>query len=250
MVMVSDAISHSIVPGIVIAFLITGSKSTIPMMIGAIGSGAIALILIHCISASPYVNMDAALGVIFSTLFAFGILLINLFADYIDLDTDCVLFGDIAYIPLASKIGFFGLNVPIPVIRMIFMCIVILLLILLFSKEIVLLSFDPILALTVGLPVQYLSLILTSVLVLVIVNSFESLGSVLVIALLVFPGVTSILITRNKMYLMIASILLSLIYPIIGVFIAIHVNCSISGAIAAIASFCFFIVWIFVLVFN
>src|SRR5215210_6552073 len=101
MALVGDAISHSVLPGLVIAFLIAKTRSSWAMFLGALVAGVVTTILIEVIHRKSQVKQDAAIGIAFSTLFAIGVILVSLFADRIDLDQECVLYGEIAFVPLS-----------------------------------------------------------------------------------------------------------------------------------------------------
>lgn len=98
MSMIGDAISHAILPGIVIAFLLSGTRDSFVMMIGAAVIGIITVFLIQMFQNNG-VQSDASIGVVFTALFAGGVVLVSLFTRQVDLDLDCVLYGEIAYAP-------------------------------------------------------------------------------------------------------------------------------------------------------
>nr|WP_317170087.1 metal ABC transporter permease [Rhodocytophaga rosea] len=99
MAMVGDAISHAVLPGIVLAFLFTGSRDSVPMLLGAGILGVLCTFLIEFFHTKARLQTDASIGVTFTWLFALGVILITVFAGQVDLDQDCVLYGEIAYIP-------------------------------------------------------------------------------------------------------------------------------------------------------
>ena len=100
MAMVGDAISHAVLPGIVLAFLISGSRDSVWMILGAGLLGIFTTFLIEFFHKKARLQTDAAIGVTFTWLFALGIILISVFAGQVDLDQDCVLYGEIAYVPI------------------------------------------------------------------------------------------------------------------------------------------------------
>src|SRR5688572_30391349 len=104
MAMVGDAISHAVLPGIVIAFLISGSRDSVTMLLGAGLIGILTTFLIEFFHKKAKLQTDASIGVTFTWLFAVGVVLISLFAGKVDLDQDCVLYGEIAYVPLDTII--------------------------------------------------------------------------------------------------------------------------------------------------
>ncbi len=100
--LVGDAISHSVLPGIVIAFIVADSRSSLPMFIGALVAGVLTTLLIEMIHSRSKIKQDAAIGITFTTMFAIGVILVSLYGADTDLDLDCVLFGKLDFI--ASKI--------------------------------------------------------------------------------------------------------------------------------------------------
>ncbi|NRA48492.1 MAG: metal ABC transporter permease, partial [Phaeodactylibacter sp.] len=100
MAMLGDAISHAVLPGIVIAYLFSGSRETLPMLIGAAGIGVLTTFLVEFLHQKARLQIDASIGITFTWLFAIGIIMISMYVGQVDLDQDCVLYGEIAYVPL------------------------------------------------------------------------------------------------------------------------------------------------------
>jgi len=99
MALLGDAISHAVLPGIVIAFLVTSSRSALPMVLGAGALGVLTVLLVELFNRSRRLKEDASIGVVFPALFSLGVILISRYAAQVDLDLDCVLYGEIAYAP-------------------------------------------------------------------------------------------------------------------------------------------------------
>ncbi len=245
MALVGDAISHSLLPGITIAFLLTNSRDTLPMMLGAIAAGVATVALIEAISHSSRIKPDAAIGIVFSSLFAIGVILISAFADKIDLDAECVLYGELGFIPLQDVVMFGGMEIgPEPVVRMAIIGLIAIGLLLSFFKEMLVTSFDPGLAASLGInPTRY-QYGLTLFLSVVIVSSFESVGVVLVIAMIIFPGATALLLTDRLPKAIWLSTLFSALYAGLGFHLATWLEASIAGGMTVIAGFIFGLVWI------
>ena len=245
MALVGDAISHSLLPGITIAFLLTNSRDTLPMMLGAIAAGVATVALIEAIRHSSRIKPDAAIGIVFSSLFAIGVILISAFADKIDLDAECVLYGELGFIPLQDVVMFGGMEIgPEPVVRMAIIGLIAIGLLLSFFKEMLLTSFDPGLAASLGInPTRY-QYGLTLFLSVVIVSSFESVGVVLVIAMIIFPGATAMLLTDRLPKAIWLSTLFSALYAVFGFHLATWLEASIAGGMTVIAGFIFGLVWI------
>src|SRR5688572_3758774 len=147
MALVGDAISHSILPGIVIAYLLGRSRGPYAMFIGAVLAGMLTTFLIEIIQRRSRIKQDAAIGIVFSTFFAIGVLLISLFAGKTDLDADCVLYGELGYVGLVDPVQLFGVPIAPPeVLVMGVVCLVVIGFIVIFYKELLVTCFDPVLA--------------------------------------------------------------------------------------------------------
>lgn len=244
MALVGDAVSHSILPGIVLAFLITSSLASSIVILGAVVAGVLATVMIEVIHRKSRVKTDAALGIVFSTFFAIGVILLSLFADGIHLDTECLLYGEIGYIPLAETFVAGGLALgPVPVIQMGLVTLAILILIVLFYKELVVTSFDPGLAKSQGISVNLFHYGLMTVLSIAIVSAFESVGAILVIAMLIFPGATAGLLSDRLPTMLVLTVVLAAFYSVLGIHLATWLNASIAGSMVVMAFFLFVIVW-------
>ena len=158
--MLGDAISHAILPGIVIAFLMTGSTSSFPIFVGAIVLGLLTAFLVQSLARSG-VQGDAAIGVTFTSLFAVGVVLVSQYAAQKDLDLDCVLYGEIAFTPFDRVGGVpraFWVNLALLAVNSIVLG--------LFYKQFKLCAFDPEMASAVGISVagfHYLLMALVSI---------------------------------------------------------------------------------------
>lgn len=244
MALVGDAISHSLLPGIAIAFLISNSRDLSPIFIGAIASAIVTILLIEFIQKYSKIKPDAALGIVFTSLFALGIVIITLFADHIDLDTDCVLYGELAFIPLMKPTMIAGINFgPYPIVRMGAILLGLLAIITLFYKELLVSTFDPILANCLGIKPAIFNYGLTLILAIVIVSAFRSVGAILVVAMLLFPGCTARLISNDLKSILKISVVLCLLYAILGFHLATVLDCTIAGAMTVCAACLFLIIW-------
>ena len=244
MALVGDAISHSLLPGITLAFLLTHSRDTLPMMIGAIAAGVLTVALIEAIRYTSRIKADAAIGIVFSSLFAFGVIMISVFADKVDLDAECVLYGELGFIPL-QEVAYFGdLAIgPEPVVRMAVIAVLSIILLTAFYKEMLVTSFDAGLAASLGISPARYQYGLTLFLSIVIVSSFESVGVVLVIAMIIFPGATALLLTDRLSNALWISTAFTALYAVFGFHLATWLNASIAGGMTVIAGVLFGIVW-------
>ncbi len=201
--LLGDAVSHAVLPGIVAGFLVAGSRETIPMVVGALGAALVAVLLIELVRRVGKVESGAAMGVVFTGLFALGVLMIEQgAARSVDLDADCVLYGQLEDVIWLGPTRFADLadpavwlTLPREAMQLIVVFAIGLLLVWAFFKELTIASFDPGLADTVGVSsalVQTALVVLTAV---VTVAAFEAVGSILVIAMLICPAATARLLT-------------------------------------------------------
>jgi len=246
MALVGDAISHSVLPGIVIAFLVSGSRGSGAMFLGALAAGIVTTVIIETIHRNSRIKQDAAIGIAFTTLFAIGVILISLFAGQVDLDQECVLYGEIGWVTLESpaKLGSVVLG-PASLVRMAIVLAATVALIGLFYKELLVSSFDAGLASSLGINATLVHYALMSWLSVVVVSAFESVGAILVIAMLILPGATASLISYRLPVIMGLTLLHCALSSLLGVHLAYWLNCSMAAAIVVMATALFVLAWVF-----
>lgn len=243
--LVGDAISHSILPGIAIAFLLTASRSVPAMFAGAAVAGVLTTLFIEFIHRKSRVKPDAAIGIVFTTLFAFGMVVISRGMGDVHLDADCVLYGEIGFTPLRESIVLFGIPLgPRPLVTMGGMTLLDVLLVLLFYRQLLVTSFDSGLARSLGMPVNVVHYGLMIALAFTIVAAFEAVGVVLVIAMLIFPAVTAGFFFERLPSLLWSVAPLSIAYSLGGFHLSMWLDCSIAGAMVVVAGFLFLVAWV------
>jgi manganese/zinc/iron transport system permease protein len=246
MALIGDAISHAVLPGIVIAYLISGSRDSIFMIAGAGTIGLLTTFLIEFLHRKARLQEDASIGVIFTTLFATGVILISYYAENIDLDQDCVLYGEIALVPLDTFILPSGMDIG-P--RAMWIGCLVFTLILLFIelgyKELFLTTFDPAYAASIGISVTLWHYLLMGLVSFTTVASFEAVGAILVVAFLVAPAATAYLLTDNFTKMLMLSVLVGIIAAIGGYYLAVLMDASIAGGMSTVAGLEFFLVLLF-----
>ena len=243
MAMVGDAISHAVLPGIVLAYLFSGSRGTIPMLIGAAALGVLTTLLIELFYKQAKLQIDASIGITFTWLFAIGIIMISLFAGQVDLDQDCVLYGEIAYVPLDLWfIGDFNLGPRALYIAMA-MLFIVLLIIIRGYKGLFLTTFNEEYASALGVKVAFWHYLLMSSVSLTTVISFESVGAILVVAFLIVPPATAYLLTTKLKSMLWLTALFAVLSSVFGYYLAVLINGSIAGAMATVAGILFVMVW-------
>ncbi len=246
MALIGDAISHAVLPGIVLAFLISGSRDSFVMIIGAGLIGLLTTFLIEFLHRKARLQEDASIGVIFTTLFAIGVILISYFAENIDLDQDCVLYGEIALAPLDTWTLASGLDIgPRALWTGLFVFLVILLFIVVGYKELFLTTFDPSFATSIGISVTLWHYLLMGMVSFTTVASFEAVGAILVVAFLVAPAATAYLLTDNFNKMLLITVLVGCIAAIGGYYLAVFMDASIAGGMTTIVGLEFLLVLLF-----
>lgn len=247
MALVGDAISHSILPGLALAFLVAHSLEAPVMFVGAVLAGVLATAAIEFIHGRSKVKADAAIGITFTTLFAVGVVLINLFAGRIHLDPECVLYGDLNFLPFEpERLVLGGLDFgPLPVGVMFFVALLVILLIFVFYKELLLSSFDASLAGALGFSPRLIHYLLMAVLSLVVVGSFEAVGAILVIAMLILPGATAQLLSNRLPRVLVLSVLVAGLSAVGGLYMGVATDVPIAAAMVVVGSVLFVAAWFF-----
>lgn len=209
--LLGDAISHAALPGIALAFLITGTKSPLGLMLGAMAAGMIATLLVSSISISTRVSYDSALGTILSVFFGFGLVLLTV----------------IQKMPNANQAGLstflFGQAAALVIEEVVTMCVfgaIALTPTLLFWKEFKLLAFDPEYGQSLGMPIRYLDILLTSLLVVAIVIGLQTVGVVLMSAMIIAPAVAARQWTNRLGIMVSLSALFGALAGVLGAFLS------------------------------
>lgn len=241
--MLGDAISHAILPGIVVAFMLTGSRASFPMFLGAVALGLLTTFLVQTLSRGG-VQGDAAIGVTFTALFAVGVVMVSRSVGKVDLDLDCVLYGEIAYAPFDMVRGW-GLAVPRAVLVNAGLLLLNLAVVMAFYKQFKLCAFDPAMAAAVGIPVMGMHYLLMGLVSITTVGAFESVGAILVVAMLIVPAATAYLLTDRLSHMLALAVLVGVLSSAGGYLIAARVDCSIAGAISSVAGGLFALAFLF-----
>ena len=215
MSMMGDAISHAVLPGLAIAFLVSGSRESLPMLIGAVLIGVLTTLFIQAIDKLSGLDKGASMGVVFTTLFALGLILIRQAADHVDLDPSCVLYGAIELTPLDTYL-MFGYEIPRAAVTNGAMLLINLLFVLLFFKELKITSFDPALATGLGISARFMHYVLMTLVAMTTVAAFEAVGSILVIAMLVVPPATAFLLAERLESMMILALVFAVLSAVGG----------------------------------
>ncbi len=235
MAMMADAISHAILPGLVVAYFVANGPNFIAGVLGAGAAGLLTVALVEALQRTGKVKSDAAIGIVFPALFAFGTFLVSRYFSTVHLDADAVLFGEIAFAPF-DRLIISGVDYGSqPMIVLGGLALMNLLLVLLFFKELKIATFDAGLAATLGFSPVLVHYGLMTTVSVTTVGSFSAVGAILVVALMIVPAATAYLLT-DRLDLMIAlSVGSGIASAISGYYIARAVDVSISGMMAVMA---------------
>ena len=242
--MVSDAISHSVLLGIVLAFFIVKDVGSPLLIAGAALFGVITVFAVEFLSGTGLVKNDDAVGIVFPMFFALAVVLITKFARNVHLDTDIVLMGEVIIAPL-NRTEFLGMDLPKAFVQMGILFIVNLLFIIIFFKELKITTFDKGFAKLAGFSSVALFYALMTLSSLTAVTAFDAVGAILVVSFLITPGAAAYLISKDLKVMIAISVGYAVINSIIGYVISLLMNVSMSGMTAAVAGVTFLITFLF-----
>lgn len=246
MTLMSDAISHAILPGIVLAFFLTESLSSPLLILAAAGMGVLTVVFVELLQRTKLIKEDAAIGLTFPALFSIGVILISRFAANVHLDMDAVLLGELAYAPL-NRLEVFGYNLgPVSLYVMGTILVLNLVFILLFYKELKLATFDTSLAAALGFTPTLIHYGLMTLVSVTMVGAFDAVGSILVVALIAGPPATAYLMTDKLSRMLMLSALIGSVNAVSGYWLAHLLDVSIAGAIATTTLLVFGLVFLVV----
>ncbi|TAH26292.1 MAG: metal ABC transporter permease [Cytophagales bacterium] len=241
MTMLGDAIAHAVLPGIVISYIVSGERDHTAMLIGATVAGLLTTFSIEFLSKKIKLQQDAATGVMFTGFFAIGVILISLFANKIDLDQDCVLYGEIGYLGLYNDAF-----IPIEIWRMLIILGLIITFIVLGYRQLLMTTFDLAFASSVGIMGALWQYLLMGFVSLTTVASFESVGSILVVSFLIIPPAAAYLITHSLQRMLIYACLIGIIGAISGYYLAVFLDSAIAAAMSVACGVELILIFIYV----
>ncbi|MCT4620573.1 MAG: metal ABC transporter permease [Marinisporobacter sp.] len=244
MSMMSDAISHTILLGVVLGFFITHDLTSPLLIIGAALMGTITVYLVELIHKSKLVSEDASIGLIFPFLFSIGVILISMHAEDVHLDTDAVLLGEIAFAPFnrliigGRDIGPKGLYIMSSIL------VLNILYLILFYKELKLSTFDEKLAVVLGFSPIFIHYSLMTLVSITAVGAFDSVGAILVVAFMVGPPATAYLLTDDLKKMIFLSVGIGILSSVLGYWMAAFFDVAIAGCMALMVGITFLVVFI------
>ncbi len=232
MAMMSDAISHTVLLGIVLGFFAIGSLESPLLVLAAAAVGVLTVSLVELLIRTRLVRQDAAIGLVFPALFSVAVILISRFARGVHLDVDAVLLGELAFAPL-DRVFVANFDLPRSLVVMGVILLLNVAFIALFYKELKLTTFDAGLAVALGFSpalVHYGLMIMVSV---TAVGAFDAVGSILVVALMIAPPAAAYLLTDRLSRMLLYSAALAAAGAVGGFWLAVALDASVAGAIAA-----------------
>ncbi len=222
-----DALAHTILPGVVVAFLLGW-----PLAVGALVMGILTALGIGALTSRGVIKEDTAIGVIFAGFFALGVAMLSATGNY-TIDLAHFLFGNLLGVTTNDLLVSFVLGS------------LVLLLVFLFYKEFLVISFDPILASTLRLPAVFLRYLLLVLIAVTIVVSLQVVGIALMLAMLVTPAAAASLLTRRLPSMMLVSALIGALSGVIGIYASFYLNIATGPAVVLAASVIFIFVFLF-----
>ena len=245
MALISDAISHAILPGIVVGFFITHDLNSPLLILLAALTGVITVVLVEAIQKTGLVKEDTAIGLVFPALFSIGVILIAKNANDIHLDVDAVLLGELAFAPFDRLlVSGFDLG-PKSLWIMGTILVSSILLLILFFKELKVSTFDSGLSAALGFSPVLLHYGLMSISSITVVGAFDAVGAILVVAFMIAPAATAYLLTSNLKKMIWLSVGFGVFSAIAGYWLAHFLDASISGSMTTVLGFIFLIVYLF-----
>ena len=243
--LMSDAISHAILLGIVAAFFVIHDLNSPFLLLGASLAGVLTVSITEALIKTNRMKKDAAIGLVFPVFFSIGVIVISKFAGHLHLDVDSVLLGEIAFAPF-NRLYLFGIDLgPKAMVYMGGILVMNLLCLIAFYKEFKLTTFDSGLALSMGFsPVffHYLLMIMTS---LTAVAAFDAVGSILVVALMIAPPSTAYLLTSRLSRLIVLSMVTACLSSVLGYGVASYADISIAGSMVSVSGVLFVLALLF-----
>jgi manganese/zinc/iron transport system permease protein len=236
--LMSDAVSHAVLPGIVAVFLLFETRAPLPVIAGAAAFAVVCVLAIDALRGTGLVASDAAIALVFPALFALGVLGVTKWASGAHIDLDATIYGEIAFAPF-SVWSIAGVEIARSIVLMGAVALFNAGLIALLWKELKATTFDPEFSRTIGIPPRLLSRLLLIAVAVTAVTAFESVGAILVVTLLIVPAATAYLLTDRLGAMIGVTLAIGWFAAIAGHTAALEVDSSIAGAMGLVAACCF-----------
>ncbi len=242
--LVSDAISHTVLFGIVIGYLLIRDTTSPLLILFAAASGLLMVTLSELLLRTRRVREDAAIGVVFPALFSIAVLIITQNLQDVHIDTDTVLLGQLAFAPF-NRVMIFGVSLPMGVVVMGSIFLLNLMLLILFYKELKLATFDAALAAAFGFAPALIQYGLMASVSITAVGAFDHVGAILVVALMIAPPATAYLLTNRLSFMILYSVLIAVASAILGYWTARALNIEVAGTMAGFTGVFFLLALVF-----
>ncbi len=226
--LMGDAVSHVVLPGIVVAFIVTGSISVGPMLLGAAAAALISALLIELVRNLGKVEPGAAMGVVFTALFALGVVLLEQSdTRNVHFDVEHALYGNLESLVWLAGIDAQSLfdpetlaELPPQLGRLVFVLLIVIAFLVVCWRSLVVSTFDPVFAQASGIPVRLIGALLISLVAVVAVTAFEAVGAIITIAMLICPAAAARLMTNRLLPQIAWSVVFAVISAVLGFWLA------------------------------
>ncbi len=242
--MLTDAISHTVLLGIVLAFMVVGNLTSPLLLLGATLMGILTVYFIEILIKTKHIKEDASIGVVFTLLFAIAIIIINTQFRNVHLDVDMVLLGSLEFI-VFDRLSVGVINLPTSLVIMTIVLIINGILITVFYKEIKLVSFDYALSSALGFMPILIHYVMMSAVSLTAVAAFNAVGAILVIAFMIGPPITALFYTKTLFKTLLLTMIIAIMNATFGYFISFVFDVTISGTIASLILLSFLVSLVF-----
>lgn len=236
--LMSDAVSHAVLPGIVLVFLLFGTRAPLPVIAGAGVFAVICVLAIEALRSTGLVKSDAAIALVFPALFSLGVLGVTRYASGVHLDLDSTIYGEIAFAPF-STVSIAGFEIARSIVLLGGVVAFNLALVVALWKEYKATTFDPEFSRTIGISPKLLSRLLLIAVAITAVTAFESVGAILVVTMLIVPAATAYLLTDRLWAMVAGAVAIGWVSAVGGHATATSVDASIAGAMGLVAAACF-----------
>ncbi|MFN3983231.1 MAG: metal ABC transporter permease [Caldilinea sp.] len=242
MAMMADAISHTVLLGIVLIFFVVQDLQSPWLLIGAAAMGLLTVSLVEALNRTKLVRQDAAIGLVFPALFSLAVILISRYARGVHLDVDMVIMGELALAPF-DRVTIFGLDLPHALVTLTAILLINVAFIVIFYKELKLATFDPALAAALGFSPALLHYGLMALVSVTAVGAFDAVGAILVVALIVTPAASAYLLTDDLRNMLLLSVAIGAGSALAGYWLARLLDANIAGSMATMTGVIFLVIF-------
>ena len=232
--LMGDAIAHAVLPGLAVAFLLSGSLGAGAMLAGAVAAGLMTTFLTETLHRRGGVSADSALGVVYTSLFALGVVMVKRYMKGIHFDVKCVYEGSLLGAALDTT-PLLGMEVPRVLISAAIVLVLVLIVTVLLWKELKLCAFDPALASTMGISATVMHYLVMALVAMTAAVSFEAVGAILVVAMMITPAATAQLLSHRLAPITAIAAGLACLWAVLGYAVASRWDVSPAGSMATLA---------------